>query len=182
MDDVSGKWWNVGDNIRMIRSPSAMRSNFGDLMPELPALDDSNWWLKSYGRAGTGNTHYTNFTYGDLISDGELAGGVDAQVHIDGYEYRVTTVGDRIVQQHVRTGVDPDRSYQWINADSLPKGVRPMVKEAAARIPGHNVVSWDTIVSDKPYILEGNSSPGINVATAQRVVKEITRQREEANA
>lgn len=178
MDDLTMKWWNLGKNIRMFRSPIAMRENFGDLIPPRPELEETEWWHKTSGRGGSGNTFSDGTVFGDIKSN--LAG--DFQTHINGAEYRVVTVGKAIVQQHRREGTDRNRSYEWLPAENLPRGVRPLVKKAVKRIPGNNVIAWDVIVNEAPYILEGNASPGVNTATAFRIITEINRQREDANA
>ncbi len=182
MDDLPLKWWNLGANVHKFRSPIDMRKYFEDLIPPVPDMDSVDWWHKQYGRSGSGNAHITDRKFGDtpVLMPG------DFQENIVGTEYRFTTVGNRIVQQHMRvdTGTDNNRSYKWVINDDVPHGIRPLVKEAVMRVPGHNVIAWDTIIAEdsQPYILEGNASPGMNKATAIRVVTEIARQREEASA
>ena len=182
MDDFPLKWWNLGADISKFRSPIDMRRCFKDFIPPVPDMDSMNWWHKAYGRGGSGNTHITDRKFGDTPA---LLPG-DFQEHIVGTEYRIITVGDRIVQQHMRVDAGPPtaREYAWLLNDTLPKGLRPIVKSALKRIPGHNVIAWDTIITSDgtSYILEGNASPGMNEASAHRVILEIKRQREEISA
>ena len=172
--------WNNADDINTLLNPELSRDLLDEYLAPIPALDGAPYWVKGPGRGGQ------NKFYKEDPWDGTPpAPGWDVQEHIKGNEYRVVTVGNRVVQQHRRLGPNTDRSYVWLPADELPHRVRPTAKLAASRIPGANVIAWDFIVrteDNEPFILEGNTSPGINENTALRIITEMNRQYEEANA
>lgn len=175
-----GKVWNEAHNIRPLLNPELTRSALGQYLPDNPVANDTDFWIKGPGRGGINKSRITG-TEREFYQSNPP--GYDDQVHIEGTEYRVVTVGDRVVQQHKRTGVENERVYTWLPADSLPTGLRPMVKSAAENLGGHNVIAWDTIVDEdgRPFILEGNTSPGLNEYTAERIRDEMERQYEELN-
>ena len=57
-------------------------------------------------------------------------------------------------------------------------GIIPHIKSAITDIPNweFTVFGWDIIVGrNKPYVIEINTSPGVNNASAQRIVQQIQR-------
>ena len=174
--------WNNAEDIAPLCNPMYTRGMFNRYLPPRAGDNCSDFWIKGPGRGGTNKTRITGYergTYQPTLRN------QDVQEHIEGNEYRVVTVGHRVVQQHRRLGQDPNRSYEWLHANDLPNGIRPMAKEVAARLSGKNVIAWDFIVRSEdshPFLLEGNTSPGVNVPTAQRIIAEMNRQNEEANA
>ena len=174
--------WNNAEDIAPLITQMYTRNLFDTYLPPIAAEDSLDFWIKGPGRGGRNKIRITGERR-DLYQRAQW--GYDVQEHIEGNEYRVVTVGNRVVQQHRRLGPNTDRSYVWLPADELPHRVRPTAKLAASRIPGANVIAWDFIVrteDNEPFILEGNTSPGINENTAQRIIAEMNRQYEEANA
>ena len=175
-DDDEGRVWNLARNVSMLRNPAETREALGAYLPPLPTTEGTAFWAKGPGRGGRNKIKYDAPWAGTPVDE-----GWDLQEHIDGQEYRIITVGDRVVQQHQRLGDDTEREYHWLPKDDLPNGLRPLVKNATKDIPGFNVIAWDTIMSTdhKPFILEGNTSPGVNQATAQRILTDMSKQHRE---
>lgn len=173
--------WNDGRVINMTRRPEDLRKTMGDLLPPTPRIQmEQTVWIKPPGRAGRNKVK--------LTSDGtqiQLPRGWDIQLHLDGPEYRIVTVGNRCVQQHARTGPNGARDYTWLRMDAVPADVKELAREGSRRLPYHNVLAWDIILdeeTERPYILEANSAPGVNRDTASRIRREILRQIGEVNA
>jgi len=180
--------WNKGTNIYDLLWPGNTRRMFNDLMPEQPTSFPSDVWVKTPGYGGRGK-YRTNVQQSLVLPE-----QWDWQRHVTGTEYRLVTVGERVVQQFRRYGENGNREYRWTRSEELPRGLRTVARNAASRVPGRNVVAWDLIVptepsaghSDgnvvRPLLFEGNTCPGVNIATAERIVREILRQKEELNA
>ena len=70
-----------------------------------------------------------------------------------------------------------DFEYTWIGVEGVKKnGIIPLLKEAIREIPGGglSVFGWDVIVGEAgPLIIECNTSPGVNDATAARIVNKV---------
>lgn len=50
------------------------------------------------------------------------------------------------------------------------------------QLSGSSFIGWDIMwddYNDEAYILEGNSCPGVNEPTVERIVREVNRQLEE---
>lgn len=172
-----GFTWNNGPDIYDLLWPGNTRRLFDDIMPERPTSFPTDAWVKTPGYGGRGK--YLLNLDGPLV----LPEQWDWQRNVDGDEFRLITVGSRVVQQFKRSGSNGSRSYTWLPSTELPTGLRRLAKDAASRVPGRNVLAWDLIVptvgSMGPLLFEGNSCPGVNPATAERIVREITRQQEE---
>jgi len=69
------------------------------------------------------------------------------------------------------------RVYQWIGVSACPPGIKYVAREAAKQLDNEQtIVGWDIIVDeddDRVYILEGNSCPGVNTATAKRILDAV---------
>ena len=183
-DVDTGFLWNKGANIYDLLWPGNTRRLFDDIMPSRPTSFPTPAWVKTPGYGGRGK--YLLDLTGPLV----LPEQWDWQSHIEGDEYRLITVGHRVVQQHARSGSNGERSYTWVAREGLPEGLRSLAKKAASRVAGRNVIAWDLIVPPSagngeepvaPLLFEGNTCPGVNTATAERIVKEIRRQMEEIN-
>ncbi len=175
-ENDEGRVWNLARNIGMLRNPAKTREYLGAYLPPIPDEYSASYWVKGPGRGGMNKSKHSGYYPAE-----EIAHNWDIQEHINGQEYRIITVGERVVQQHKRLGLDTEREYHWLPKDNLPKGLRPMVKSAAKDIEGLNVIAWDTIINEEkePFILEGNTSPGVNHATAQRILTEMSKQHRE---
>jgi hypothetical protein len=107
--------------------------------------------------------------------------GYDVQQHVDGIEYRVTTVGDTVVQAHKKELLDGVGNFvwHWVGVDGVrANGIIPLCKKALGNVPGgdYSMFGWDIIVGkDGPIVIEINTSPGVNEHTAQRIVTQIER-------
>ena len=160
--------WNRGEDIRVLVQPASTRTLFNDLMPPQPTEYPVMAWVKAPGYGGRGKEQV------ELQSARDVPGGWDVQVHVEGQEYRAITVGDKVVQGYERHGENGDRSYVWTGVNNLPNDVRILAKTAAGRLHGSNFIAWDLIMNDDEIgLFEGNSCPGVNSATAQRVLAQM---------
>lgn len=170
--------WNNGPNILPLLYPGFTRELLGDMMPPQPQGFPADVWIKAPGMKGKGK-------YKKAIDRRlHLPREWDWQEHIVGTEYRVLTVGDRVVQSFIKEGDATTRDYTWVGLEGTPREVKRKAREAAKLLDGSNVVGWDIVEEDSVqrnvYIFEGNSCPGVNYATASRIKEEIDRQMEEA--
>lgn len=178
-----GFFWNKGQNILPLLYPGATRRLLDELMPAQPDQFPADVWIKAPGMKGKGK--YKKAVTHPLILPDEW----DWQVHMEGTEYRVLTVGGRVVQSFIKTGGAVEREYEWVGLTDTPRPIKRLARRAAGLLNGRNVVGWDIVQPDldeltgaQPKILEGNSCPGVNYATADRIVTEIRRQKGELNA
>lgn len=168
--------YNHPDTVRAISHPLALRRTLGNFIPERTIRGPH--WHKSGGWGGKG----TVFHEKSLGECAVLPG--DSQKHVDGQEFRVITVGDMVVQAHrkdsvnhgwppIPTGFD----WRWVGLDGIRRnGIIPLVKKAMEQIPhgAYSVFGWDIMHSNHgPFVLEINTSPGVNPATAERIVNAI---------
>ncbi len=146
-------------------------------MPPQPTRFPAEVWIKAPGMKGKGKYRK------DIDRALTLPTEWDWQVHVEGQEYRLITVGERVVQSYEKYGTHTERDYKWVGLQGTPPDVKELAREAARRLAGPTVVGWDLVKSgDNVYLFEGNSCPGVNEASAKRIVTEIRRQMEEANA
>jgi hypothetical protein len=137
-------------------------------------MDGGPHWHKTSGYGGNGKIFHEEGDGGCRSYNG------DRQTHIDGLEYRVVTVGDVIVQAFLKehTGRVGIFNWSWVGLNGIRnKGIIPLIKAAIPNVPNweFTIFGWDIMVSDRPYVLEINTSPGVNNATASRIVKQIER-------
>ncbi len=170
-----GVVFNDPITVKAISTPKALRRTLNDYIPEYSHT--GRHWHKSGGFGGVGTAYFER-------ESPQCAGDTgDAQSHVDGTEYRIVTVGDRIVQAsrkgERRTLLNGrnDFAYTWIGVDGIRKdGFIPLLKEAVGAIPGglRSVLGWDVLRSgDVPTIIEINTCPGVNSATAGRIISGI---------
>lgn len=163
--------------ISRILTPGATRQFIPELIPPAPRSYPAAVWVKAPGRAGRGK--FLETVSGPL----QLPRSWDFQAHVNGDEYRVVTVGRRAVQGAARFGRNGDREYEWRGLQGTPELILGAARQAAQALNNDNaMIAWDLIheiETDQAYILEGNSCPGVNNATAERVVNEIIRQIDE---
>lgn len=166
--------WNLGESILPLLWPGRTRELLGDLMPP---QEPGDVWVKQPGFGGRGKVRLE--TEVPLV----LPPQWDWQSHVDGQEWRLITVGHRVVQDLKRFGENGNRSYEWVPMKETPVALKALAREAAKRLPGMNVTAWDLIIDNQgqPFLFEGNSCPGVNEATTSRIYKEIIRQQEESN-
>jgi hypothetical protein len=172
--------YNGGNTCYYLNNLVKAKNIFGDLMPGMP-LDGEPAWLKAAGYGGEGKTFVEKWV-GPVP-----ALGCVVQSHVEGTEYRVVTVGDKVVQVTkkvpVENGVVGDFVWEWIGVTAAAKiiGLIPAAKESVKRLSDalgsdRIVVGWDIIRSNSSptcYLIEGNSAPGTNSATAKRIVDAI---------
>jgi hypothetical protein len=170
-------WWNRGAAIRMTRRPSDLRIHMGDLLPPMPSAFPADAWVKGPGHKGQGKSRH-------LLSGLPvfMPRGADIQLHVEGQEYRVLTVNHRVVQSFERSGDNSAREYSWRGVTNTPRIVKQAAREASKRIPGYNMYAWDIILGTtqedpepKAYVLEGNSSPGVNSHSTKRILDMMLR-------
>lgn len=167
--------FNDTSTIRAISTPGALRKTLGEFLPGQTARDH---WHKSRGFGGANKMRHNDPAC--VIEHYE-----DIQDHIEGTEYRIVTVGNCIVQasqKGERRTLRNERNnfdYTWIGVRGIGKdGFIPFIKEAIGQIPlgGQTVLGWDVLHDgDRPWIIEVNTSPGVNEATAHRIITAIKR-------
>lgn len=154
-------------NIKPLTTPGGTRNLLGEF---LPPQEVGKVWMKGPGRAGRNKSLVE--TDVPLV----LPEGWDWQKHVEGQEYRIITVGSRVVQDFLREGENGHREYIWTPMSSVPMELKDMVRTAARTVGGYNVIAWDVVSSPTGnYIFEGNTSPGMSTPTAQRIVDAIRR-------
>lgn len=161
--------WNKPTTVQTLTSPRKSREQLHDLLPPVPRNSSHPAWHKRAGRGGSGKIFYPEGTPRPTFCS---CHNCDWQEHIEGTEYRVNTVGSRVVQVHERTGQNGARTYTWRGLTGTPRSVKRLARTAASRFP-HSVLGWDIILDreGRAYVLEGNTSSGINLSTAERIVK-----------
>lgn len=172
--------FNRPEEIRAVSTPGYLREHLTrneaeDLLP--PRLTEEDLpctvWRKGPGFGGRGKERLYTTTMVYPRDNVE-----DVQLEITGHEYRVITVGNKVVQAHRRYGPNGDRTYEWIGVRGLDRSVRNTVKSAVFFLFDSPlmVIGWDVIYNPRleySWILEGNSSPGVNGPTATRILSAI---------
>jgi len=87
-------------------------------------------------------------------------------------------VGDAIVQASIKEPLNGvgNFNWKWVGLDGIrSNGIIPLIKSAIEDIPHwhRTIFGWDVIVDDKPWVIEINTSPGVNDASAKRIVEQI---------
>lgn len=160
--------FNRPRNVKMLLTPASTRhSVFGSLLPPKPEVGD-DCWVKGYGRAGRNKER----TICEYWPDGN---GWDIQKHVEGQEYRVITVGKKVVQVFERHGDNDFREYQWVGLKGTPMVVKDFARHCAGLLEGENIISWDLIMADdgSVFLFEGNTAGALNEASARRVFDQI---------
>lgn len=183
--------FNKPDVVSKLLTPGSMRRYFGDFLPPRRLRNSSAYWLKGPGRHGRNKTKLSGSV--QALPDADW----DTQKHIDGQEYRIITVGRKIIQCHKMNYVserinpmtatmsevfshifssDSERRYLWTPRVEVPKYVRRLVRHAQETLNDEmTVIGWDVIDDgERAYILEGNTCPGVNEKTAKRIVEAVT--------
>lgn len=147
----------------------ATRAYFNDLMA--PRSGQGEFvWAKETGRAGQGKRKVPTESL-DLDSLNYW------EDHVVGTEYRIITTGNKRVQQFIRSGDNNARIYKWLPMQRLPDSTKRTIKLATERLPKRSIIAWDIIDASETgggsYILEGNTSPGVNRNTARRILDQI---------
>ena len=164
--------WNDIATVNVTMDTARLRKQLDGFGMPLNSGVGPHWHKQGGGWGGSGVRFCENYEACD-----DLYGEV--QAHIDGTEYRVITVGDRVVQAMRKTNVEWQGGkhyfdYEWCGVSGIDNlGIIPLLKEAVRKLPKweRSIIGWDVIVGDKPYIIEANSCPGVNSATAKRIVK-----------
>jgi len=168
--------WNEADNIAPLLTPASSRVVFNDLMPTDEWIGPDFYWSKAPGRGGNGKQrYYLNDKQGHNVikSDSDWNEG-DIQLELVGQEYRVITVQDKVVQVMKRSGTNGSRTYEWLGVKAAPSHVKDVARKAADRLNGRNIIGWDVVEwYGRAYIFEGNSCPGVNAATASRILDAV---------
>ncbi len=165
-EDVPVPVWNHSDVILQVSHPNKFAELYSrDLAP--PATNEGSHWHKGGGFGGA-NKKYCPETC-DLTDP-------MPQKHIAGSEYRILSVGNKVVQasRKHKTEVPFLFNYEWIGVNAIKSdGFIPLIKNAVERIKGFDraVIGWDVIHDgSRPFLLEANTSPGVNEATAGRII------------
>lgn len=171
--------FNPGRVVRKLLTPGATRKEIPHLLPPAPLDLPGTAWIKRPGRGGNGKE--LGLVTSEMIRS--LPREWDIQQHIEGKEYRVVTVGPRVVQvtQRLNPGERP-RHYEWVGLTGTPMVVKNAARAGAAELGDLSVIGWDIVHSpdtDQAYILEGNTCPGVNEPTVERIVNEMRVQLED---
>ena len=163
--------------VQHLWDPVGTRAALDSVLPPIPPLGHRDFWYKTTGRAGMGKLRITDTAFGALAhSRHDTRRPGDFQVHVEGTEYRVITVGGRIVQQFLRSGPNGDRTYRWLERAALPNLITDVVARATRDLGTYTLIAWDTIHdAERGYILEGNCCPGVKPPTAARIVSAVRR-------
>ena len=176
--------WNEAAVIEPLLTPKASRALLGSLMPSGRYEGAGYYWLKGQGRGGAnkeklfmrGASSHDELKVRATWMDG------DVQQHIDGQEYRVITVGEKVVQVTKRDGgvLASDRVYEWVGVTGCDSDVKDVARMASNLLGSDKtIIGWDVIKPTRtdgyelPFILEGNACPGVNAATAGRILDAI---------
>lgn len=170
--------WNGPDTIQGLLTPQATAETLWstDLM-RLGYRSPGLYWVKPRGRGGNGKfrreiNSREEYDALKLHASVRLHHGI-VQKHFGTEEYRAITVGTKVVQGMRRFGENGDRRYEWTGSSGLPSPIRQAAKDAAAYIPAQSVVAWDLgydPATKEAVIFEGNTCPGVNASTADRIV------------
>jgi hypothetical protein len=162
--------------IQSVSRPADIRKTLGQFLPP-PPEEGEPYWVKRHGYGGDGKAYYSAYSrtspraYTTTSDDKPWSYQLDVQRHISGLEYRVNTVGSVVVQAHRKEGHE---NWEWVGVEGVRKnGIIPLLKAAVEAIPhGYSsTLGWDIIVAeDKPYVLEANTSAGVNEPTARRIL------------
>ncbi len=173
--------WNEADVIKPLLTPAASRTLLSSLMP-LPVYCGPNYyWLKGQGRGGANKEKLfirNGTEFDEMYARAQWMDG-DVQLHIDGQEYRVITVGSKVVQVTKRDGgvLASDRDYEWVGLTGAPSTVKEIARQAASKLSSdRTIIGWDVIdgyPDTHAFILEGNACPGVNTATANRILDAV---------
>jgi len=169
--DVDGSVivYNAVNTVVSISTPLALRRTLDDYIPS-HTHDDSHWH-KSRGFGGIGKVFHNQRQSSCSKYNGE------SQSHIDGNEYRIITVGDKIVQASLKHGSLGNFQYEWVGVEGVRQdGFIPHIKEVVERIPGgeRSVLGFDIIHDGtRPWTIEINTSPGVNTSTARRIINAL---------
>ena len=172
--------WNEASVIAPLLTPAGSRQLFDTVMPSDGWQGEGYYWLKGQGRGGANKEKTyvtTEYSHNELVSRANWIAG-DVQQNIGGGEYRVITVGTKVVQVMKRGGLNGNRVYEWVGLTGAPTSVKEVAREAARRLESEKIIiGWDVMDGDGyyqwtsgTYILEGNSCPGVNAATAGRIL------------
>ncbi len=176
--------FNDWHSVRAISTPLALRRTLNDYIPPFPSKGD-DYWVKGRGFGGVNKYFHTDWP--GIKQQYVIDDNSDRQCHIQGIEYRILTVGDVIVQasrKEKHNEFDPNGfTWYWVGLDGIRNnGIIPHVKSAITLVPNweYTVFGWDIIVGNDSnnglvYIIEINTSPGVNNYSAQRVVEQIKR-------
>ena len=170
--------WNERKVIEPLLTPFTSRTLLGSLMPSGRYEGPGYYWLKGQGRGGANKEKLfirNVQEFNELMVRADWMEG-DVQQHIEGQEYRVITVGEKVVQVMKRTGghLASDRVYTWVGVQGCDSIVKAAARKAAMKLANSNtIIGWDVIDNGRAYILEGNSCPGVNVATAGRILDAV---------
>lgn len=168
--------WNDGPDIAPLLRPGTTRELLGEYLPPQPTEFPADVWIKAPGAHGRGK--FKKQVDRELVLPAEW----DWQADIQGQEYRVLTVGHKVVQNLKRHGDNTNRSYEWTPIGEVPAKVKSIARASARLVPGRNVIAWDLIQTpdDETYLFEGNTCPGMSTATATRIRNQMEAQ-EHAN-
>ena len=171
--------WNEARVVEPLLTPQASRALLGRLMPLGSVYcGPGYYWLKGAGRGGANKEKrfIRNGQEFDALYEQARWMEGDVQQHVEGQEYRVITVGEKVVQVTRRDGghLASDRVYTWVGVSDAPYHVKAIARDAAMRLDNSKtIIGWDVIDDGRAYILEGNSCPGVNASTARRILDAV---------
>lgn len=167
--------WNWPSSIAAVSSPHRFMEVYGGegLTPVYEGVG-AHWHKTLKGKRVFHSSSDCGVVYGAV------------QKHVDGEEYRIITVGDRIVQASHKTPIENPTSrwhrfhYRWVGVERIRKGgFIPLLKEAVGLISRweRTIIGWDVIHDGgRPWLIEANFCPGVNVPSAGRIVDQIRKE------
>ncbi len=172
--------WNEANVIAPLLTPAASRELISSLMPSMLYCGPNYYWLKGQGRGGANKEKLfirNGAEFDEMYARAQWMDG-DVQLHIDGQEYRVITVGSKVVQVTKRDGgvLASDREYEWVGLTGAPSQVKDIARRASSMLSSDKtIIGWDVITDNMHFvhILEGNACPGVNTATANRILDAV---------
>lgn len=162
--------WNPGELVQAVSKPVDLRKILDSFLPKQNLQTEH--WHKTPGYGGSGKVYHSVACPADY----DPPYWEDIQQHIAGTEYRINTAGHRVVQAHVKLPLDVGGfEWTWCGLEGIKSGgFIPMIKEALTLIPYSetSILGWDVMHDgERPWVLEINTAPGLNEATASRIAE-----------
>lgn len=171
--------WNSGNHIHTLMTPERTRMRFAGFMPTATWVGPGFYWSKTPGYGGRGKQRLYIGRREDWIVEQREASWNrgEVQVEVEGQEYRVITVSDKVVQSSQRFGSNGNRRYEWVGLQGTPAHVKELARQCARTLDSmRTVVGWDIVdTGTEAFMFEGNSCPGVNAATADRILTQVER-------
>lgn len=173
--------WNDAPYVNFLLSAWRTSVNLGRLVASVEWQGPGLYWVKFQGRGGANKIRTfigSEHEFDERSREAQWNDGI-VQRNVDGQEYRVITVGSKVVQVSARFGENGARRYEWIGVRCAPTTVKDIARTAVeCAFPDYErtVIGWDVMEAydGSVHIFEGNACPGVNRATASRILDAMT--------